>query len=309
MNPLLTPPRQHGAAVIVAMLVVALAAITASGFLFRSQVEWRKLENAANLEQARWILRAAEQWSATVLMDDARHSEVDHLGEAWAQSLPPVASEGFEISGHLEELDGRFNLNNLVVDGQLDAGQLAIFQRLLGVLRLPPELAWTVADWLDRDQETLSPASAESAYYLGLGIPHLAADRPLASVDELIRVKGMDESTLALLRPFVAALPQGSRVNVNTASPEMLAALVPGLTLDEAHAMVAQRARIWYRDLTDFGRALPQGLSLDSGGAAVSSVYFMVRARTRRERLSIGSRALLRRDGARLPVILWRASL
>ncbi|MFA5081796.1 MAG: type II secretion system minor pseudopilin GspK [Hydrogenophilaceae bacterium] len=303
------PSRQRGAAVIVAMLVVALATIAAAGFMFRSQLEWRKFENAANLDQARWILRAAEQWAATVLMDDARNSRVDHRGEAWAQELPPVESEGYVISGRMEEQDGSFNLNNLVVDGQIDEQQLAVFQRLLKVLRLPAELAWHVADWLDSDQEPLQPGSAESAYYLGLTPPYTAADRPLVSVDELTRVKGVDRDILGQLRPFVAALPRGNRVNVNTAPAEVLAALVESLTLDEAQALTAQRDRIWFRDTAEFQRALPHGLSVNTGLATVSSEYFVVRASARHGRISVGSRALLHRMGTQLPTILWRASL
>lgn len=300
---------QRGAAVIVAMLVVALATIAAAGFLFRAQLEWRKLENASDLDQARWILRAAEQWGATVLMDDARNSRVDHPGEAWAQELPPVETEGFEIWGRMEELDGRFNLNNLVAGGRVDEGQLTVFRRLLGILRLPAELAENVADWLDRDQAPLRQGGAESAYYLALAPPYAAADRPLASVNELIRVKGMNTEILEQLRPYVAALPQGTKLNVNTATPEVLAALVDGMTLEEAHALVAARERAWFRDGDEFARALPHGLGVDSGLAATSSEYFVVLAHARRGRVSVGSRALFHRNGSELPTLLWRAGL
>lgn len=303
------PSRQQGAAIIVAMLVVALAALAATSFLFRAQLEWRKLENAANLDQARWILRAAEQWGATVLMDDARNSSVDHLGEAWAQALPPVESEGYEITGRMEEQDGRFNLNNLIADGRVDTAQMAVFRRLLDLLRLPGQLAWDIADWLDGDQEPAAPGSAESAYYLALPEPYLAGDRSLVSVDELIAVRGMDTATLAQLRPYVSALPRGSKTNVNTLPAELLAALVEGLTLEEAHGIVARRERAWFRDLADFQAALPQGLTVNENLVAVSSEFFLVRARARHDRVSVGSRALFKRNGTRLPSILWRASL
>lgn len=301
--------RQRGAAVIVAMLVVAMATMAAAGFLFRAQLEWRKLENTSDLDQARWILRAAEQWGATVLMDDFRNSSVDHPGEAWAQVLPPVETEGFEISGRMEELDGRFNLNNLVTAGRADERQSKVFRRLLGILRMPPELAENVVDWLDRDQEPLRPGGAESAYYLGLTPPYMAADRPLASVNELIRVKDMSKEILEQLRPYVTALPRGTRLNVNTATPEVLAALVEGMTLEEAHALVALRERTWFRDTGEFERALPHGLSVTGNLAATSSQYFVVLARARRGRVSVGSRALFHRNGPGLPTLLWRASL
>jgi general secretion pathway protein K len=301
--------RQGGAAVIVAMLVVALAAMAASSFMFRSHVEWRRLENLTRLDQARWVLRAAEQWGAAVLRDDARLSSVDHLGEVWAMQLPPVEAEGYQVSGRMEEQDGRFNLNNLVADGKVSNGQLLIFARLLRILRLPENLAVAVADWLDEDDSPLNENSVESAYYAGLSPPYRAANRPLVTVNELLSVKGFDRNVLAALRPFVTALPSWSTVNVNTARPEVLAAIMDGLGLAEAYAMVAKRERIYYRNVQDFQQALPSSISPPAGMISVSSQYFIVQARIRHEHLAIGSQALFRRQGQGSPTFIWRAEL
>jgi general secretion pathway protein K len=137
----------------------------------------------------------------------------------------------------------------------------------------------------------------------------MAADRPLASVDELIRVKGVNKDILEQLRPYITALPLGNKVNINTAVPEVLAALVEGMTLEEAHALAARRERAWFRDVGEFERALPQGLKVGAEMAAVTSDNFEVRARARHGRVSVGSRALFHRNGTELPTILWRASL
>ncbi len=300
--------RQGGAAVLVAMLVVAMAAMAASSFMFRSQVEWRRLENLTRQDQARWVLRAADQWAASVLQDDARHSSVDHRGEAWATQLPPVEAEGFRVSGKIDDQDGRFNLNNLVANGKINPEQLAIFMRLLRALHLPENLAVLVADWLDADDIPLNDDSAESAYYAGLSPPYQAANRPLSRVNELLRVKGFDRNVFSVLLPFVTALPSKTPINVNTAPPEVLAALVDGLVLDDAYSLVAKRERTYYRNIQDFQQALPYGLSLP-GGLSVSSQYFLVRASIRHERLSLGSQALYRREGQASPTLVWRAAL
>jgi general secretion pathway protein K len=242
-------------------------------------------------------------------MDDARHSSVDHLGEAWAQELPPVETEGYVIAGRMEEQDGRFNINNLVLNGQVVERQLEVFRRLLALLRLPGDLAWNVADWIDSDQEPLRAGSAESAYYLGLAQPYEAADRPLVSLDELVQVKDMNKDILEQLRPYVTVLPSGTKVNVNTASAEVLAALSENMTLEEAHAVVARRERAWFRDTADFERAYPPGLAAPTALAALSSEYFIVRARANHGRVAIGNLALLRRNGSQPPTIVWRKSL
>jgi general secretion pathway protein K len=301
--------RQRGAAVLVAMLVVAIAALAASSFMFRSQVEWRRFENLSRMDQAQSVLRAAQQWGATVLLDDARNSSVDHRGEAWATRLPPVEAENYRIWGLMEDQEGRFNLNNLVANGEIDQQQLAIFVRLLSALRLPESLAVAVADWLDADDLPFNSNSVDSPYYASLQTPYRATNQPLININELLRVKDMDRNTLAMLRPFVTVLPTRTPINVNTASPEVLVALVPGLSSEEAYSMVAKRERTYYRNITDFQQALPSGMTAPTSGVSVSSQYFLVQARASNERLSIGNQALYRREGAALPNLIWRADL
>lgn len=300
--------RQGGAAVLVAMLVVAIAALAASSFMFRSRVEWRRLENLTRMDQAHWVLRAAQLWGAAVLLDDARNSSVDHLGELWATQLPPVEAEGYRVSGGMEDLEGRFNLNNLVSNGQIDSQQLAIFVRLLRTLHQPENLAVAVADWMDADDIPLNTDSVESAYYQSLSTPYRAANHPLINVNELLGVKGVDRNILTVLRPYVTALPTRTPINVNTASPEVLTALVVGLSSEEAYTMAAKRERTYYRNNEDFQQALPSGMTAPAG-VSVSSQYFLVQARATNERLAIGNQAMYRRAGAGMPTLVWRAEL
>jgi general secretion pathway protein K len=295
--------------VLVAMVVVAIAALAASSFMFRSQVEWRRMENLTRGAEAHWVLRAAQQWGASVLLDDALHSSVDYLGELWATRLPPVEAEGYRVSGWMEDEEGRFNLNNLVLNGKANNQQLAIFMRLLRILHLPENLAFALADWIDADDVPLNPDSAESAYYASLPGPYRAANQPLINMNELLRVKGFDSNVLSALRPYVTALPTRTPINVNTASPEVLAALVDGLSTQEAYTMVAKRERIYYRNSQDFQQALPTGLTAPADMVSVSSQYFLVQVRVRNERLAIGNQALYHRDGPTLPKLVWRAEL
>lgn len=303
------PKSQRGAAVIIAIMVVALAAIAATEFMFRSHLEWRKFENRSDLNQARWILRAAEQWGALALMDDARTTQADHPNEAWAQELPPIESEGYEIAGRIEEQNSRFNLNNLVHNGKVDPVQLAIFYRLITALHLPTELADDIADWLDTDSDPQHPDGAENRFYQRQNPAYWSADRPLVSVQELLSVRGMTPEYLAQLRPYITALPGRTRINVNTVSALLLGALIEGMTLEEAQRIVSARARVWYRNLSDFRNQLPYGLQVNESLIDVNSSHFLIHARARHGRIAVGSRALVRREGNAAPTILWRGSL
>ena len=299
---------QRGVAIVLAMGVVALAAIAAAAIL-GSQSTWaRKAELSAEHIQAQAVLQAGADWARALLSDDLRAGNVDHLGEPWALRLPPMKVENGELVGAIEDQQGRFNLNNLVTEGKLSVAQLAHFRRLLALLALPEELADTLADWLDADAEPQPLRGAEDGYYLAQDPPYLAANRPLIDLGELALVRGFDDHVRARLRPYVAALPGRTAVNVNTAPAEVLAAVIPGLTLAEAQWLVAQRDRAYYRSVDDFSRRLPRGAEVAQNDLSVSTQYFLATLRVTIGGAQARGRALLARAGAGWPSIVWRKS-
>ena len=300
---------QRGVAVVLAMGVVALAAMAATAIMV-SQSTWsRQSELTANHVQAQILVQAGVDWARAVLSDDRRSSNVDHLGEPWALRLPPVAFENGELTGYIEDQQGAFNLNNLVQDGKVNLAQLARFRRLLSLLGLPITLGDALADWIDADSEPQPRGGAEDGYYLALDPPYLAANRPLTDVAELALVRGFDDSVRARLRPFVTALPQSTAVNVNTTSPEVLAAVVEGLNLDGARALAAQRDRAYFRDRADFARRLPRGAVVAEDAITVTSDYFVATLRVTIGDAEARGTALLAREDARWPAIVWRKNL
>ncbi|HEY5613635.1 MAG TPA: type II secretion system minor pseudopilin GspK [Lysobacter sp.] len=301
-----TPTRQRGVAIVLALAVVALAALAATAMLV-SQSTWsRQVELTAGHAQAQHLLQAGLDWSRAVLSDDRRVSDVDHLGEPWALRLPSMPVENGSLTGHIEDQQGKFNLNNLHEDGKVSVVQLERFRRLLTILALPPVLADSLADWIDDDNQPQPRGGAEDAHYLALQPPRLAANRPLTDVAELALVAGFDDTVRARLRPFVTALPRFAAVNVNTASPEVIAASVDGLNLDDARAIVAKRERTWFRSISDFSSQLPTGLSVPSQYIAVSSDYFIATMAITIGGAQARGSALLAREHDGWPVIVWR---
>ncbi|MGE4110912.1 MAG: type II secretion system minor pseudopilin GspK [Burkholderiales bacterium] len=304
------PPfrRQCGVAVVLAMSVVALAAMAATALLGTQSLWARHAELAADRTQALLVVQAGLDWSRAVLSDDHRTSNVDHLGEPWALRLPPLPLENGSLAGHLEDQNGRFNLNNLLRDGKVNPAQLAHYRRLLDLLGLPATLAEPLVDWLDADGETYGRDGAEDAAYLATTPASLAGNRPLTDPDELALVRGYDETVRARLLPHVTALPGFAPVNVNTASPEVLAAVVDGLSLSAARAVVAQRDRAHARDRAEFRRWLPAGAEARDEDITVTSNYFMARVRVVIGNAEASGAALLARRSAGWPAILWRKS-
>lgn len=292
-----------------AMGVVALAAMTATAMMVTQSSWLRQNELTADHVQAQTLIQVGVDWTRALLRDDRRASNIDYLGEPWALRLPPIPVENGSLSGLIEDQQGRFNLNNLVKDGKVNLAQRAHFQRLLSILGLPPELADAVADWVDADSEPQPEGGAEDEYYLALPSPYLAANRPLIDVAELVLVRGFDESVRARLRPYVSALPVFTAVNVNTASPEVIAAVVDDLSLDGARALVEKRDRTYFRDRADFQDQLPRDVKVATEDIAFSSNYFMVQLRVTIGSAQARSIALLARTDANWPTIVWRKML
>jgi len=299
--------KQRGVAIVLAMAVVALAAMAATAMMLAQSTWSRESELTADHVQAQALIQSGVDWSRAVLADDRRSNSVDHLGEPWALRLPPMPVENGELAGDIADQQGLFNLNNLVKGGKVNLAQLVHFQRLLSLLGLPTALAGALVDWIDADSEPQTQGGAEDETYLALQPPYLAANRPLIDVAELALVRGFDDGVRARLRPFVTALPRFTAVNANTASPEVLAAVVQGLGMDGARALVAQRERAHFRDLTDLLRQLPMGVLVAAEDISFSSDYFMATLRVTIGGAQARGVALLERGNTGgWPAVGWR---
>ena len=114
--------RQGGAALIVALLVFAIAAALMVGLQRDFTLTMQRGSNSLVNEQAWSYLLGAESLAELALQMDAiadaqRGTARDDLSELWAQDATPYPlDEGGLLAGQLEDLQGRFNLNNLLTD-------------------------------------------------------------------------------------------------------------------------------------------------------------------------------------------------
>ena len=234
--------RQRGVALITAVLMVALATMLAVEVSFRGFLDQRRSATLFGLDQGFEIALGAEAWAADFLRRDAQESKTDHLGEVWAQPLPPLPIEGGTVEGRLDDQQGLFNLNNLRFhDGTVNEQAVRQLERLLGWLEIEPTWAATIADWVDEDAQPGFPDGAEDSVYTGQMPPHLAANMPVTRASELMVMPGFGLERYLKLRPFVTALPVGTPLNVCTA---------PGIVLDS-----------FLEDVREFGLMDPEELA------------------------------------------------
>ena len=223
--------RARGVALIIALVVVALATMLATRIGAQSALDQRRGATLLAQEQAFQVALGAEAWAIEILRDDAERTQRDSLDESWATPLPPVPIEGGTVEGRLEDMQGRFNLNNLVKsDGTKNEATFAVFQRLLARLQLEPKWASLLVDWIDSDNVADGIDGAEDGFYTGLSPPYRPPNRPITSTSELLALPGFGPERYQRLAPFVAALPVGTPINVCTAPGEVLDSLAPTLS-------------------------------------------------------------------------------
>ena len=326
--------RQQGVAVITALLLTTLAVTIVASLFWQQQVQVRSIENQRTQLQKQWILRGALDWAKLILRSDT--NQVDYAGDPWAIPLAEVRLDEFvengkqdadassaTLSGFIVDAQSRFNLNTLLRGGSVSPPDVAAFTKLLENLRIDSaaNLAAATADYLisarmptpilptatAQPPASSTPAKTDAA----VATPRMMQ---LLQIDDLLAISGFSSDTVNRLKDFVTVLPPNdSSTNVNTASAELISAIIPGLSLSDAIAVVASRDRAYCKDRTDFLSRLPAAITAapaarNIGSVDVKTQYFLVNGRVKLnnailEILSLVSRPVI---GGQVKVIWTR---
>ena len=304
------PRHQRGAALLTAMIIVVLIVTLASSMVWQ---QWRavQVEVAERARsQSAWILSGALDWARLILREDARGTAVDHLGEPWAVPLAEArlstflaadknnTDDGPEafLSGSITDAQSRYNVTNLVdqAKGIVDPLEFAAFERLCQNLGVDSSVASLVASGL---RDALAPAGSGSN-----------ANAPLLpqSVAQLSWL-GVDAASLELLAPYIVVLPVVTEVNVNTASAEVLVAVIKGNDHATAERLLQVRQRTPFEDMAKFAAQVPSLAPLAARPLlSVKSDFFEVRGRLRLSDRVLEETSLLRRVQGRQIDVLRR---
>ncbi len=311
--------RERGVAVVTALLLTTLAVTIVASLFWRQQVQIRSMENARIQMQSKWVLRGMVDWARGVLSEDARVSAIDHLDEAWAFPMAQQALADYvdhaaaDDKGHgaprmaarIVDAQSRFNLGNLAQNGIEDSQQLAIFKRLLSLLQLDPALAnKALADVVaTQNPEAATPEGAPGAAPAAQPAPAKAAVHPgLKRLDDLLDDSAFTQSLVTRLKLYVTILPVPTPVNVNTAGPEVLAAMM-NKSVAEAATLIAGRKSAFFKDEADFFNraAIAPDLKLFS----VRTDFFVLDANVQYERGERDLQALIYRKRTGNTTVKW----
>jgi general secretion pathway protein K len=304
---------QRGAALLTAMIIVALVATLATSIVWQQyravQVEAAERARA----QSAWILSGALDWARIILREDARTGGADHLGEPWATPLAEArlstflaadenntdgAPEAF-LAGSITDAQARYNLRNLVDNGEIVPGELAVLQRLC-------EAAGVSSGAAQRIAAGLRDAWAPTPTVQGAG-----RNPPIAPVTvSQLRWLGVDAPTQERLAPLLVMLPNRTTVNLNTAPREVIASAIDGLDLASAERLVQARSRTPFKSVDDARKLLGENATLDARRVGVASSYFEVTGRLRLFDRVLEERSIVERRGLDMvPIQRERLSL
>jgi general secretion pathway protein K len=125
-------------------------------------------------------------------------------------------------------------------------------------------------------------------------------------VEDLLAVPGFTPEVFESIKDYVVVLPQTTKINVNTASPEMLAARIETLSVAEAVSLAAARESTWFRSENDLSQHVAgKGLGAATGQIAFSTNYFLVNGNVRLNRAAMEMQALIHRQNRNTTKLLW----
>ncbi|MDY3561676.1 type II secretion system protein GspK [Gemmata sp. JC673] len=205
-----------GYVIFAVLIVVVVLALMAYRFTDAMTAEYRVGARASDDAQAKAAALSGLHYAAAVLSDRATFaSELDSNpfdnSDIFERVEVPAAAGGptrktayFDIrcvaaaDGGVEQrfgvIDegGKLNINSMIA---LDPTGEVLYNALLKIPNMTPEIADAIVDWVDAD-DTKRASGAESADYGSLSSPYKAKNGPLNSLDELLLVQGVTPELL-----------------------------------------------------------------------------------------------------------------
>ncbi len=273
-------PSCAGIALIVVMIAITVLTILAAGFAYSMKVETKLAQNANSEEELIWLGRSGVERARWILAQQLAigREPYDALNQKWAggpggigtsnSPLADISLEDYQLGNgsfslKITDLERKININ--IADQDM-------LEQALRVVGVDPAsmtaISASILDWIDPDDMT-HVGGAESDYYQGLDPPYYAKNRPIDDISELLLIRGVTpemywgpalsehipaafQKELALQGQNLLTYPIGlvdlftpmssGRININTASAEVLQAISPFIDENVAAQIVQIRS-------------------------------------------------------------------
>jgi len=241
--------KQHGAALITVMLIVFIVMSLVTDITVTNYRTIKKLINLRNTAQSFAMLSGTIDFGRAGLATSGATSKIDTLQDVWAEPFPKVqVLDNIDISGYITDENSKFNINDLISNGNINKLGISQLARLFNFLNVPQNLATSIAYYIT------SPSNQSSILndYVNGTPAYMPSGRQITDLSELLLVKGMTSDILTKIYPYITAISNnygiwyqtesasiapttstgdaiitnsyGTSINVNTSTAEVIAA-------------------------------------------------------------------------------------
>jgi general secretion pathway protein K len=229
---------QRGVALISVLLVMSLALVIIGGVLRSHRLLLQSSGQQLQQLHLRQLGMAGENLGLSLLK--AQQKDSDRVPD----QLPVFDIDDAQVSLDIEDLAGRFNLNAVLIQGQIDQVTLKRWARLLALLELP--------EW------------------------QLEQVGALRDLSQLRLLPDVDGEQLRRLESWVALLPADASLNINSA-PALILRTLESVETAEADALLRQRSTAPWPSVQAFTQdPLLSGKGLSSHGLGIDSRWYRI---------------------------------
>lgn len=236
---------QRGLALVLTLMALVIITAMVVEFAYGVYVNTSFLRNWQTSERLSLTARSGVRLASELLHYASTQYSYTYPGALDIPPSDPFAGKignatSDEVALRMEDETSKFNLNALVYSNDdLHEEAYNIFKRLLENLSIEEEIADGIVDWIDRNKVPMGSGSEAGA-----------ANRPLASVEELLLVPGMDRAVYDKLLPYITiyGVRNNIKININGAGLPLLMAMHEEMTEELAQRVVSRR------ELKPFGK-------------------------------------------------------
>ncbi|MDD1783587.1 type II secretion system minor pseudopilin GspK [Enterovibrio sp. ZSDZ35] len=284
--------RQHGVALLVVLLFMALATTVAVSMANRMFVNFNRAESQLRYQQAYWYAQSVESLARYGLEESFDSEDTVTLSQPWAVRDQIYPLDGGQAKGSVYDRQACFNVNGLKDIEPTENGTnpflVVALQQLIESQDIDSFEAETAAaatwEYVDSNTNVQSQLGVEDNEYESRSIPHVAPNGYMADISEWRAVNGVTREMFDAVSPFLCALPSNNvNVNVNTLeekdAPILSALFHPNLSVDEAKQLIKEREPVdGWKDVTSF-LAEPILSDISEDDREKFQSYFDVRSR------------------------------
>ena len=200
----------------------------------------------------------------------------DDLTDKWNKPLTSKPIPEGNIQAEIVDLQGRINLNNLLIDGEASEEDILRLKRLLINLKINTDLVDVMLDWIDADMDLRTPNSAEDEMYSKFIPPYRSANVAFSDVSELLRLKGMTLKDYKKLLPYIYVANERTPININTASAVVLRTFAPDITKNQAESLYNASGKP-FKEIEEFLKdEAMEGIVINKESISVASHHFLL---------------------------------